>query len=234
MNPVCFDESIPYILIVIQNNYRNRALLRQKQRALSRYSFLTSHKLRAPLSNILSLSQSINETNGLDYDPGVIKKLLRDISLQAESLDSIIYALNDLITKDNTPKREIRELSEKKIDTIMLIDDDPIVNMIHEKMLANHWSHITVKTFTEALSALDVMIVNLPDLILLDINMPVMNGWQFLQALEERRVNTDVIMVSSSIDPEEKRRAFTFKNVKFFLNKPLTPDLLKSVLLQRV
>ena len=234
LNPICFGESISYILIGIQNNLKNGALLREKQRALSRYAFITSHKLRAPLSNILSLSQSINETNGLDYDPGVIKKLLRNISQQAESLDSIIFALNDLITKDNTPKREVRELSEKKINTIMLIDDDPIVNMIHRKMLAIHWSNIIVKSFTEALSALDVMMTNLPDLILLDINMPVMNGWQFLQALEERKINIDVVMVSSSIDPEEKRKAFTFKNVKFFLNKPLTQDLLNSVLMHRI
>lgn len=232
-NPICFDDRILYILIGIQNNYRSRALLRLKQRALSRYAFLTSHKLRAPLSNILSLSQSVNEINSPDYDPGVIKKLLDDISQQAESLDSIIYTLNDLITKDNTPKREVRELSKKKINNIMLIDDDPIVNIIHQKMLATHWGSITVKSFTEALSALDVMMANLPDLILLDINMPVMNGWQFLQELEGRKINTDVIMVSSSIDPEEKRKAFTFKNVKFFLNKPVTPDLLRSVLVEK-
>lgn len=233
LNPVSLGENIPYILISIQNNYRNRVLLRQQHNTLSRYAFLTSHKLRAPLSNILSLSQSITETNDMDYDPGVIKKLLKDISQQAESLDSIIYALNDLITKDNDTNREARELSEKKINNIMLIDDDPIVNMIHRKILATHWSSITVKSFTEALSALNVMGANLPDLILLDINMPVMNGWQFLQALEKKKIDIDVIMVSSSIDPEEKRKAFTFKNVKFFLNKPLTPDLLNSVLIHR-
>lgn len=232
-NPICVGDRVSYILISIQNNYRNRALLRQKQRALSRYAFLTSHKLRAPLSNILSLSQSVNEMNSPDYDPRVIKKLLGDISQQAESLDSIIYTLNDLITKDNTTKREERELSKKKINDIMLIDDDPIVNIIHQKMLATHWESITVKSFTEALSALEAMRENQPDLILLDINMPVMNGWQFLQELEGRKINTDVIMVSSSIDPEEKRRAFTFKNVKFFLNKPVTPDLLRSVLVDK-
>lgn len=231
-NPICFGERVSYILISIQNNYRNRALLRQKQRALSRYAFLTSHKLRAPLSNILSLSQSVNEINSPDYDPGVIKKLLGDISQQAESLDSIIYTLNDLITKDTT-KQEERELSKKKIKDIILIDDEPIVNIIHQKMLATHWGSITVKSFTEALLALEAIMENQPDLILLDINMPVMNGWQFLQELEGRKIDTDVIMVSSSIDPEEKRRAFTFKNVKFFLNKPVTPDLLRSVLAEK-
>lgn len=233
LNPVSLGENIPYILISIQNNFRNRVLLRQQHNALSRYAFLTSHKLRAPLSNILSLSQSITETNDMDYDPGVIKKLLKDISQQAESLDSIIYTLNDLITKDNNTNREARELSKKKINNIMLIDDDPIVNMIHRKILATHCSRITVNSFTEALSALKVVLTDLPDLILLDINMPVMNGWQFLQELEAKSIDIDVIMVSSSIDPKEKGKAFTFKNVKFFLNKPLTPNLLNSLLMHR-
>lgn len=58
-------------------------------------------------------------------------------------------------------------------------------------------------------------------LVLLDINMPVMNAWDFLDNLEESSISIDVVILSSSINPEDITRAGTYKNIKGFLNKPL-------------
>ena len=59
-------------------------------------------------------------------------------------------------------------------------------------------------------------------LILLDINMPVMNAWEFLDELIASDICIDVVILSSSINPEDVTKAETYKNVKSFLNKPLS------------
>lgn len=222
LNPIVLDNNIPYILICIQNNYKNRAL-RKQNKALTRYAMSTSHKLRNPIRNIQVLSDKLNESNEFAYDPDLIKKLLKDISLQAELLDSIISSLKTLIN-ENSDNRMAGQLSVKKFNSIVLVDDEPIVNMMHHKMITSYRSSIKIHSFTDAMAALIFVEANPPDLITLDINMPVINGWQFLHLLEAKEIDIDVVIISSSIDQQERRKAFTFKNVKHFLVKPLTRD----------
>lgn len=72
-----------------------------------------------------------------------------------------------------------------------------------------------------------------PDVILLDLNMPEMNGWQFLEAVEtydEVMRNISLHIVSSSIDPEDVNRAESSPAVRSFVAKPLNPKSLQSVL----
>ena len=230
VNPIKPGPDVKYLLISIQNSLMSTSSERSQKRALSKYAFLTSHNLRAPLSNILSLSHSITDVDDLDYEPGVIRNLLKEISTQAEALDAIIFTLNDLILNDKHNVSEKRNLHKNRIEKIMLIDDEHIVNVIHQKMLTSQWTDIEVKSFTNPEIALESLETEMPDLIMLDINMPLLNGWQVLQALERKQIDIDVVMVSSSIDPEERRRAFKFPNVKSFLNKPLTREQLATLL----
>lgn len=119
--------------------------------------------------------------------------------------------------------------------SIILIDDDPINNLINKRLISKMDIADQVEEFLEAEKALN-RIQNLADtentLILLDINMPVMNGWDFLNAyLEEFKGRNDrIIMLSSSIDFQDRQKAKQFTCVEGFIEKPLTPEKFKNLL----
>src|SRR5690606_39298317 len=72
---------------------------------------------------------------------------------------------------------------------VLLIDDDPVLNLISQRMIKNIDADITVHTFLNGKDALDYLTENFTPsryyVILLDINMPVLNGWQFLDAFKK-------------------------------------------------
>ena len=125
----------------------------------------------------------------------------------------------------------------KKIDIACIIDDDPIFVFGIKKMMqfANFCeSFMIFKNGEEAINNLTAIIDsgnNIPDVILLDINMPVMDGWQFLDEfikIESHKLIT-VYIVSSSIDPRDKDRVKKYENVSNFIVKPITIESLKNI-----
>lgn len=120
-------------------------------------------------------------------------------------------------------------------DLIVLIDDDPINNLINKRLINK--LNLSPKTieFLEAEKALDYLKsldCEKKILILVDINMPVMNGWDFLDHyidLENYR-NDRVIMLSSSIDFQDRQKSKQFPFVRGFIEKPLTHEKLQNLL----
>lgn len=118
-------------------------------------------------------------------------------------------------------------------DLIVLIDDDPINNLINKRLINK--LNLSPKTieFLEAEQALEYLKnPNLEKkvLILVDINMPVMNGWDFLSQyveLENER-NDRIIMLSSSIDFQDRQKSKEFPFVSGFIEKPLTHEKLET------
>ena len=126
-----------------------------------------------------------------------------------------------------------------KYDQIYIVDDDPIIRMVHKKLLENLGEISPIRTFSNGkeallkLTSLEKQPLNI--LVLLDINMPVMNAWEFLDAFERSRTKSSlphvsVTIVTSSIDKQDKRRAFVYSSVKGYLEKPLTVTSLQSIL----
>jgi CheY-like chemotaxis protein len=111
-------------------------------------------------------------------------------------------------------------ISEKQ-RKVLLIDDDPINNLVTKRLLLQIHPQLEIMDFTRADIALTHIISDKTDLILLDINMPGMNGWEFLTELEKIGNKTPVIMLSSSIDPNDHCKSIHFKSVRGFLRKPL-------------
>lgn len=132
-------------------------------------------------------------------------------------------------------------MSDFKYQCIMLIDDSDIDNMVNKHILSKNNVAEKIIVFTTANDALhyfkengdstDEMII--PSVILLDINMPIMNGFGFLVEFEKHNTNLldtmKVVMLTSSVDPNDIRRSKEFSTVKSFISKPLSLEHLSSI-----
>lgn len=119
---------------------------------------------------------------------------------------------------------------------VWLIDDDRPTNLLNKLLMVETGFAKNVKDFTYAEDALRELAsedADFPDLILLDINMPRMNGWEFLEAVEamNRMVTPPtILMLSTSLNPVDQDRAENNKIVSGFIKKPLTSEQLVASL----
>lgn len=123
---------------------------------------------------------------------------------------------------------------------IALVDDDRVYQFTTERMLMRIGGDVRFKWFKDGEEALGYLESHaaepdvLPDMLILDINMPFMDGWQFLDAFHTKKSSLskkiDIYMISSSADERDQNRAKSYGDVTDYLEKPITTDLLKSLL----
>lgn len=129
---------------------------------------------------------------------------------------------------------------KNKLNCILLIDDDHAINFINERVIRKlDCCHRIIKVLNGA-EALELLSLkedgNLlkPDLIFLDINMPVMNGWEFLENYQELPENNKgkivLLMLTTSLNPDDINKASTIKEVNGYRHKPLTIEMLQEIL----
>jgi CheY-like chemotaxis protein len=116
-----------------------------------------------------------------------------------------------------------------QFDAIFLVDDDPINNLINKRLLGKTEVSQSILEFLEAdlaLKKIEEFPQNQQLLIFLDINMPVMNGWEFLNNYQEKFPDRkdEIVILSSSIDFQDRQKALSFNIVSGFLEKPLSLD----------
>lgn len=123
-----------------------------------------------------------------------------------------------------------------KLQMILLIDDDEPTNFLNRLALEEANCAREILVFQSAASAIEFLqsAASGPDLIFLDINMPAMNGWEFLQEYEnlgpEKQGSRIIIMLTSSINPDDRTRAEQNPAVSGFRNKPLTPEIIQEIM----
>lgn len=201
-----------------------------QMKLLDEYSRLASHDLRAPITNILSLSSLINFPDLKSQDTKRVGELLNEINVQAEKLDDIIKMLNRLVNQGQENVGFVTAKSVKDAMHIVLLDDDPITNKLHHMIITKHNKNRKVVPFENSNLALEYLRSHQPDLVLLDLNMPEIDGWKFLDLLNEYHINVDVVIVSSTINAADSNRAYSYPSVKDFLMKPLTYDKIKHLI----
>ena len=118
---------------------------------------------------------------------------------------------------------------------LMIIDDDQIDQYLYKRIIKRSGVFTSTVMFslaTEALEYLRRSDRDNIDLIVLDINMPIMDGFEFLEAATEEfgenLGSSIVVMMTTSLAPRDIERAKSFSVVADILNKPLTVDILKS------
>ena len=122
------------------------------------------------------------------------------------------------------------------IGTAMVIDDDEVDQILYQRLIDRSGLVETVLSYRYAEEALEFL--RRPDrpdidLMFLDINMPRMNGFEFLDAVvTEFPTGFDtviIVMLTTSLNKADKQRAETYEVVKEYINKPLTMDQLKDI-----
>jgi CheY-like chemotaxis protein len=120
----------------------------------------------------------------------------------------------------------------------IIIDDEDVNLFISKKLISETLGIQDIKTFSSGADALRflqndfVYSTARPTVLLLDLNMPVISGWDFLdffsQYKEELKNNVHVYILSSSIDPRDKAKALSNPNVISFITKPITKDVIRE------
>ena len=130
-----------------------------------------------------------------------------------------------------------QKMLDKKIN-LLVIDDDDINIFIIKKIVEKTGYNIDMTAKSNGQLAIDFLKEtlaqgnSLPDLILIDINMPVMNGWEFVEAYKSLGItqSIDLYILSSSVYENDIEKTKSYTNVKGFISKPLSMERLIELL----
>jgi CheY-like chemotaxis protein len=134
---------------------------------------------------------------------------------------------------------------KKKLNCVLLIDDDEPTNFLSRLLLEEADCAHHIQVAQDGRSALEYLTQSencngedkrfpCPDLIFLDINMPAMNGWEFLEEYsrleKHHKGNVVMVMLTTSLNPDDRTKAHGIPDVSGFETKPLTEEKLEMIL----
>lgn len=224
--------------ININERKRNEEKILQQNEQIKEFAFLTAHRLRAPVASILGLL-NLFDMDGENMSREDIRDIMQRLKIAAGELNHAVGEMNRsleplqprLPSASNNASPIIVINDTARPLSIVLVDDDPIVNMVSKTLLQRNYPGVTVHTFLKAEEALQFLKTakEPPALILLDIIMPEMNGWQFLQVYEQLPYRSPVCMLSSSLRASDREEAKKYASVADFILKPLDSEKIKIV-----
>lgn len=120
----------------------------------------------------------------------------------------------------------------EKLENVLLVDDDEGTNFLNERIIRLSGYVNNIVKAHNGIQALEYLKLKFnskhpqPEFILLDINMPAMNGWEFMEAYsqldEAKKAQIIIVMLSTSLNPDDEKRAREIKEINDFRSKPLT------------
>ncbi|TXN36058.1 response regulator [Flagellimonas hymeniacidonis] len=127
----------------------------------------------------------------------------------------------------------------KKLKSILLVDDDEATNFIHRLVIKQSDCAENIVIKENGIDALNYLKSEVngehpqPNLIFLDINMPAMDGWGFLEEYKalpkQQQADTVIVMLTTSLNPEDKKKASSIPEISDFISKPLTIEKMNKV-----
>ncbi|MDO1512634.1 response regulator [Maribacter confluentis] len=128
----------------------------------------------------------------------------------------------------------------KNVQICCIIDDDPIFIYGTKRIMKEVDFAETILVFNNGQEAVEgLMEISqsgelMPEVIFLDLNMPIMNGWEFLDEYKNlpnhNTEKTIIYIISSSVDPRDLERVKNYEQVNNYILKPITPDDLSNIL----
>ncbi|PCJ81866.1 MAG: response regulator [Flavobacteriales bacterium] len=129
---------------------------------------------------------------------------------------------------------------KRKLNCVLLIDDDEPTNYLHKRIIEKRNCAKNIEVAQSGTQALEFFTERIndkhsqPDLILLDVNMAMMNGWEFLDEYDkldaEQKKETVIIMLTTTLDRAYKQKAQEIKTINGFQTKPLSEKMLEEIL----
>ncbi|MEO5643134.1 MAG: response regulator [Bacteroidia bacterium] len=126
---------------------------------------------------------------------------------------------------------------KKKLNCILLVDDDPDDNFFHQRIINKMKITNAIEVAKNGIEALEYLKKEnqlIPELIFLDINMPKMNGWEFLgqyKELDEKcKARITIMMLTTSANPDDIKRANEIEDVTGIKTKPLSVEMVNEIL----
>jgi CheY-like chemotaxis protein len=139
-------------------------------------------------------------------------------------------------------REEFNSMNARSISA-MLVDDSRDDNFFHERAIKKNNSANVVTMKTSAMAAIEHLKLGKdeakhPDVIFLDINMPAMNGWEFIEEFsrlaEEFKGHAKIVMLTHSVNPDDAERAKKVGLISDYRIKPLTPEIVEEVIIKHV
>lgn len=208
--------------------------LQSKNTSLQSFHHTISHHLNHEIANIEQIVSHINDPL---IDVRKKLELIEDLTKVTEQLNLVKSELNHSLKNNESVNNEFYSTKLKrpqlKIETIVLIDDDPITNSVNKLTIKSFSKNTEVRMFKDAKKAMsDIQNGDLlPQIIFLDINMPVMSGWEFLDHFNQFATENEIkiYVLTSSESTTEINQAMKYAAVENFISKPLNLEKLEKV-----
>ncbi|WP_232834872.1 response regulator [Pleomorphovibrio marinus] len=203
----------------LKENMKLNESLKAQNQQLKDFSFVHSHHIRNHLANIMGILNLAGDQEQLN------KEVLDMLKKSAHNLDTEIRKVNKILMEKNIENGEsVKDGDPSKV--IVFVDDDKVQHMINKRILLKINPKLNLVFFENPHEALSWLAENPADILLLDINMPEMEGWEFLSLMGQIGINIEVKMLTSSLDPEDIEKSKKFELVSGFLVKPLRKEVI--------